>query len=93
MNQPSLDTDGILDLLPIGVCTITDKLRVTSWNHQLTQWTGLSGDEIVGKSLVEVFPNLKQDKYLTRINKNRPAAYSLTASVSCLPKTGSIING
>jgi len=67
MNRPNLDTEGVLDLLPIGVCTITDQFLVTSWNHQLTQWTGLSGDEILGKSLVEVFPNLKQDKYLTRI--------------------------
>lgn len=57
----------IFDAIPIGVCVIDPNFKIIFWNQQLKIWTNISKNEITGKILYEVFPNLNSSKYIVPI--------------------------
>lgn len=58
---------SILNLLPDGCLVIDHKWNVVFWNPKLVEWTNFSEKELLGKSLLDLYPNLKEPKYYTRI--------------------------
>jgi PAS domain S-box-containing protein len=57
----------LLDKVPFGLCILDEQYRVLSWNQTLVDWTGIKKKEILGKSLVNRFPHLNEDRYLKRL--------------------------
>ncbi len=58
----------ILDHSPIGMCVVDDKYNVIFWNKCLADWTEKTKVEMIGKSLFEFYPHLKQPKFKLRLD-------------------------
>ncbi len=58
---------AILNSAPVGCCVVDRDLRIAFWNTILENWTGLLHEEIVGRSLVTLYPELGASKNLNRI--------------------------
>ena len=58
----------LLDKVPFGVCVVDENYLIISWNQTLADWTGIKKKEIIGKSLINRFPHLKEDRYIKRLN-------------------------
>lgn len=69
MEELDLTSIQILDLIPNGVCIVTTDLTVLAWNSQLTSWTGLTKDQVIGSRLDQHFSNLTTNNYRLRIRK------------------------
>lgn len=71
---------ALLDHAPIGQLVVTAELTVIFWNRCLELWTGLGRNEVLGRRLDELFPNLAVPKYLNRIRQvfhgGAPAIFS-----------------
>jgi PAS domain S-box-containing protein len=63
-----LDKANILDCLPLGIFIVSDKMVVSYWNSWMEDYTKIQRGEIVGKVITEVYPHLKEPKYLDRID-------------------------
>lgn len=48
------------EIAPFGIFTTDGELRIRSWNQWLVVHSGLSSDAVVGRPLIEVFPNLTE---------------------------------
>jgi PAS domain S-box-containing protein len=57
ISQPVTVFDA-LDYVPVGSCVLDQRLKVVFWNKCLEEWTGVSRDNIVGRSIYELFPRL-----------------------------------
>ena len=57
ISQPVMVFDA-LDYVPLGSCVLDPHLKVVFWNRCLEEWTGVSRESIVGRSLDEFFPRL-----------------------------------
>lgn len=82
-------TNQILDLLPNGALVIDETLCIIKWNRTLVEWTSISGEEAVGATLTELFPNLQQPRFLERLTQvfegGFPATYSAAFHKHFLP--------
>ncbi|MBT3922842.1 MAG: PAS domain-containing protein [Nitrospina sp.] len=58
-----------LDMMPVGTFIIDQNYWVHNWNSCLERWSGISKETILGTSLLEHFPRLKQPQYSLRINE------------------------
>ena len=43
---------------PLGVAVVDQKLRVQLWNNWLEQWSGLSAEQVLQRTLNDLFPSL-----------------------------------
>jgi PAS domain S-box-containing protein len=50
----------IRDIAPYGIFTTDRELVIRGWNEWLTSHSALSADEVVGRRLVDVFPDLAE---------------------------------
>lgn len=51
LNRLRLYHRGVLDELPVGVCTVDAQRRVVLWNRRLEQLSSLSAEQVVGQAL------------------------------------------
>ena len=62
--QNSLPDQAMLvwmhDFAPYGVLTTDRDLTIQSWNHWIANHTGKKSEEVVGRNLFDVFPDLKE---------------------------------
>lgn len=59
--EPSFQPEALLaagDLLSAGVVFVDTSLRVTAWNQWLADASGLEPDAVIGRSLLEIFPEM-----------------------------------
>ena len=79
----------VLDHVPIGMCVVRQDLTVLYWNECLEEWTGLPRQQVVGVSLLEHFPHLRDLKYLGRLQHvfegGPPAIFSSQLHKHILP--------
>jgi len=70
----SVDLDRLIpqselcDYLHLGLLVVDRDLRVMAWNRWLAERTGLEAQEVIGRRLLEIFPELEDPlrlKYLT----------------------------
>jgi len=59
----------IFETIDIGLIILNRDMHVTGWNRWMEQHSGISSHDIVGKSILEVYPNLSESKY-TRLFKS-----------------------
>lgn len=48
------------DLAPFGILTTDTALRIRSWNQWLVTHSGFAAETVLGRSLLEVFPDINQ---------------------------------
>ena len=58
----------LLDKVPFGVCVVAEDYQILFWNQTLADWTGVKKKEVSGKSLINRYPHLKEDRYIKRLN-------------------------
>ncbi len=56
-----------LDHVPIGILVLQKDLSVLFWNRCLEDWTGLDRDQVVGRSVKDLFPHLDSPQYMGRL--------------------------
>ncbi|HLP24572.1 MAG TPA: PAS domain-containing protein, partial [Acidobacteriota bacterium] len=65
--------DGLLswmqDIAPYGIFTTDGELVVRSWNHWLSTHSGLSAEEVIGRPLFSLFPDLAARKLDTHFQR------------------------
>ncbi len=54
----------ILDVVNIGIAIIDKQYTVREWNHWLAMHSGISQEEIVGKSVFRFFPDLNNQSFI-----------------------------
>ncbi|MBD1399709.1 ATP-binding protein [Pelovirga terrestris] len=59
--------EQILTSISIGLYTVDQHLRITSWNPSMTRMSGISAAEAGGKSLLELFPTLEEEGIAERL--------------------------
>ncbi|UCF98126.1 MAG: response regulator [Spirochaetaceae bacterium] len=64
---PSSSELALLHQVPFGVCVVDQNYEVVLWNRRLEEWTGKLQNEMLGRSLQERFPHLKDKRYLRRL--------------------------
>lgn len=69
ISQVSVESLGMLDLVPIGACILRKDLTVLFWNRLLETWTNISRSQIVGQPIHHVFPHFAQLKYMERLRQ------------------------
>lgn len=57
----------LLDALPVGCLVLAVDLTVCFWNQLLEEWTGMPRQQVLGRPVADVVPNLASSRYLTRI--------------------------
>jgi PAS domain S-box-containing protein len=58
-----------LDMMPVGTFILDQEFKVLHWNSCLERWSGISKETILGTSLLENFPRLKEQQYSLRIEE------------------------
>ena len=56
-------------IAPYGIFTTDHELRITSWNHWLATQSGIAEAQVVGRLLVEVYPDLEARRLLRRFQR------------------------
>jgi PAS domain S-box-containing protein len=51
--------DWVQDIAPYGIFTTDADLKITSWNQWLVTHSGFAMDEVLGRKLVEVYPEIE----------------------------------
>lgn len=69
ISQVSMESLGMLDLVPIGACILRKDLTVLFWNYLLETWTHISRDQIIGHPIHHAFPHFAQLKYMERLKQ------------------------
>lgn len=61
--------EQILTSISIGLYTVDQHLRITSWNRSMARMSGISSAEAGGRSLLELFPNLEEEGISERLQE------------------------
>lgn len=54
---------------PYGVVTLDDSLQIRSWNHWMEVHSGLHCEEVAGKKLFDLFPDLVERKLMSTFER------------------------
>lgn len=57
----------ILESTDLGIYTVNNDLRITSWNRKMAEMSGIEQEEARGRELAELFPALDTEGVLIRI--------------------------
>jgi PAS domain S-box-containing protein len=52
---------SVVESLREGLIALDRDGRIVAWNRAMEQWCGVSGDELIGRSLFDVNPNFKSE--------------------------------
>jgi signal transduction histidine kinase len=55
-----------LNQLPHGYCLFDNFLKIVFWNQVLAEWSQLRPEEVIGKRLPDLFPDLSDQRYLEK---------------------------
>lgn len=59
----------ILKSANLGIYTVDDQLRITSWNPRIEEMSGLSEQEALGRELFDLFPSLGREEFADRLRR------------------------
>ncbi|UUX93669.1 PAS domain-containing sensor histidine kinase [Methanoplanus endosymbiosus] len=65
--MPNQESFRITENFPIGICLIDRNFRIIYRNKILERWSANKNSEIIGRSILECYPHLKDALYLDRI--------------------------
>ncbi|PLX86876.1 MAG: hypothetical protein C0618_08240 [Desulfuromonas sp.] len=61
--------DRILQSVSLGIYTVDDQLRITSWNKRMGRMSGLGAQQALGRSVLELFPVLEEEGIADRLRR------------------------
>lgn len=61
--------DRILQSVSLGIYTVDQQLRITSWNKRMGRMSGISAQKALGKSVLELFPVLEEEGVAGRLRR------------------------
>lgn len=56
-------------IAPFGIFTTDSDLRIRSWNHWLASHSGMLPAQVIGRPLLEVFPDLQERRLIPRFKR------------------------
>jgi len=59
----------ILKSANLGIYTVDDRLRITSWNPRIEQMSGVGEEQALGQVLFELFPSLGKEEFADRLRR------------------------
>lgn len=59
----------VLDDVPNGLFVLCQDFTVAFWNRTMEQWTKINRNEIVGQSILPIFPHFASEKYKHRLQE------------------------
>lgn len=59
----------VLQSANLGIYTLDESLRITSWNRKMEEHSGVDEDEALGRGLFELFPLLEQEGFADRVRR------------------------
>ncbi len=65
----------LYDYLPIGICIVDKNYQIKYWNKCLEGWTSKYASGMLGKNLIEEYPNINEPTFKARFDlmfENRP---------------------
>ncbi|QWR77381.1 diguanylate cyclase [Candidatus Magnetomonas plexicatena] len=62
-----MNTDNILNLINMGIVILDRDYNVTFWNRWISLNTGVKEEHILGKSIIDVYPNLDNNSFLRNL--------------------------
>ena len=70
---------GILDSITDGFLAVDNDLKVVMWNHIVEKSTGMKSSDVIGKSIMEVYPDIVEKKiypiYLNALKDHTPVTF------------------
>ena len=60
----------IFDIINIGLVILDKEMNVFKWNRWMEVNSGISADEITGKTIFDFFPDLKTEKFTSFLSSN-----------------------
>ncbi|WP_291315544.1 ATP-binding protein [Desulfuromonas sp.] len=60
---------SILQSANLGIYTVDNEMRVTSWNRRIEDMSGMAESEVLGHSLFRIFPGLEGEGFADRVHK------------------------
>jgi len=91
MKDPSINTDclPLFDQIPFGLILLQKDLSIRFWNKILVDWTGIKKEDIIGKNLLDQYPQLNQPSVVARFpevfNSRTPVFFSSHFHPSLIP--------
>jgi two-component system NtrC family sensor kinase len=61
--------DRILQSVSLGIYTVDQQLRITSWNKRMGRMSGISAQNALGRSVLELFPVLEEEGIADRLRR------------------------
>lgn len=61
--------DRILQSVSLGIYTVDQQLRITSWNKRMSRMSGVGAQQALGKSVLELFPVLEEEGIAERLRR------------------------
>lgn len=61
--------EQILASISIGLYTVDQQLRITSWNHSMAEMSGITAARALGRPLLTLFPSLEKEGVATRLRR------------------------
>ncbi len=93
LSQKEATSAWMQEIAPFAILTTDNELRVRGWNQWLITHSSLRAEEVIGRSLVEVFPELKSRKliqYFERALKGEVSVLSSALHTYLLPLPGTV---
>jgi diguanylate cyclase (GGDEF)-like protein/PAS domain S-box-containing protein len=82
---------AVLHAMPLGVCLFDVDYKVRFWNRCLESWTKIRAEDIVGQSLGNFFPHLREPRFTTRFELlfqgGPPVIFSARLHGNIIPST------
>jgi PAS domain S-box-containing protein len=68
MKEPAINTAclPLFDQIPFGIILLQKDLSIHFWNKVLEDWTGIKKEDIIGKNLLDQYPQLNQPSVIAR---------------------------
>ncbi|MDW7645600.1 MAG: ATP-binding protein [Desulfuromonadales bacterium] len=59
----------ILQSVNLGIYTVDEQKRITSWNRRMEEMSGLSAEQALGQDVFKLFPSLKEEGFGSRLRR------------------------
>lgn len=59
----------ILQSVNLGIYTIDDRMRITSWNRKMGELSGIGEEDALGRDLFALFPILEEEGFADRVRR------------------------
>lgn len=61
--------EQILQSVSLGIYTLNEQLRVTSWNHAMELMSGIAREEALDRKVFSLFPRLESEGFADRVRR------------------------